>query len=243
MAGNKMATIQLQHLTLIKLVDAAYWCGVDKQPVFIHIAGEPGIGKTYATQSLEDEHGVTYFMASFSPNEYKEHIKKIAPSTILFIHDDVGRGNPSYTKDFISAFCDITEGHMEFRQFKKNFCADFNFSAVFTSTTAWFYSWKYTLDEMGYIDRVLSLQLDLHPTTKKAYQLSCIDAAIEESDGRPKPRKITKIEKHNVLELGSRTDVAPRNLRNLLRLSRYLTIDEFDELITIVRSNKPKYSI
>ncbi len=66
-----MATIQLQHLNLSRLIDAAYWCGYDRQPVFIHIAGDPGIGKTYASKSLDREPGVTYFSASYSPNEYR----------------------------------------------------------------------------------------------------------------------------------------------------------------------------
>src|SRR3990170_3117596 len=96
MENKRMATFQLKHLTLCRLIDATYMCGKDRQPVFIHIAGDPGIGKTYATKSMEEIQGVTYFSANYSPNEYKANIKKIAPSTILFIHDDVGRGNPSY---------------------------------------------------------------------------------------------------------------------------------------------------
>ena len=156
----------------------------------------------------------------------------------------MGRGNPSYTKDFISAFCDITEGHSEFRQYKTNFNSDFNFSAVFTSTSAWFYSWKYTMDEMGYLDRVLPLQLELHPDTQRAYQTACMDAAIEgKLSNCPAQRSLTVFEKHSPIELYHRDDIAPRNLRNILRLSCYLNKEELDELINIVRANKPKYSI
>ncbi len=192
--------------------------------------------------SIEDS---TYFSASYSPNEYRGFIKQVAPTTVLFIHDDVGRGNPSYYKDFISAFCDITEGHLEYRQYKKNFNIDFNFSAIFTSTTAWFYSWKDVMDEIGYLDRVLPLQLELHPDTKDLYRFLCHEAArCGTLSNNPAPRKlsITAADKHEPIDLNS-CHVDPRNLRNVLRLSRYLTSDETKELISVITAGKPKYSI
>lgn len=240
---DKMSTIQLRHLTLTKLIDAAYMCGKERQPVFIHIAGDTGIGKTWCTKSLEEQEGVFYFNGSFSPNEYKYHIKEKAKGTLLFIHDDVGRGNPKYTHDFISAFCDITEGHFEFRQFKKNLNADFNFSAVFTSTSEWYNNWRDIARGMGYFDRVLPLQLELHPNTEKKYQLACLDSVIEERSSKdPAQRKLEIIEKHAPIEL-TRCDINPRNLLNLLRLSCYLTKLELDELINVIRADKPKYSV
>jgi len=243
--GNmrNMATIQLKHLTIPRLVDAAFLCGRDKQPVFLHIAGDPGIGKTYSTKSIKAVHGVTYFSASYSPNEYKGHIKEVSKHTMLFIHDDVGRGNPSYTKDFISAFCDICEGHTEYRQYRKNLSSDFNFSGVFTSTTAWFYNWKDVMQEMGYLDRVLPIQVELHPDTEVLYRNACMDAALEGClSNEPALRKITDLEKHDPMELYS-MKVAPRNLRNILRLSCYLSREEMLELIAVIQADKPKYSI
>jgi len=238
-----MASVQLKHLSLSRLVDAAYYCGKDRQPVFIHIAGDPGIGKTYATKSISEVHNVTYLSASYSPNEYKGYLKAIEKHTILFIHDDVGRGNPSYTQDFISAFCDITEGHSEYRQYKKNFNADFNFSAVFTSTSSWFYRWKDVMAETGYLDRVLPLQLELHPDTEAKYTQSCTDAAIEGClSNDPAPRQITPMVKHDAMELYT-MKIAPRNLRNILRLSCYLDKPEMLELISVIQADKPKYSI
>jgi len=243
MEKTRMATIQLKHLSLTRLVDAAYMCGLEKQPVFIHIAGNPGIGKTYATKSIERIRGVSYFSASFSPNEYKSHLEVVAKATKLFIHDDVGRGNPSYTKDFISAFCDICEGHSEYRQYKKNFSIDFSFSAVFTSTTRWFYSWKDTMEEMGYIDRVLALPLALSEYTEKKYQEACQDAALEGClSNEPCQRPLTEFEKHDVQDFNN-MNLNPRNLRNLYRLSIYLDRNEMLELIAVIQADKPKYSI
>lgn len=240
---NNMATIQLKHLTLVNLVNAAYNCGNRDEPVFIHIAGDPGIGKTFATKSVETVRGVFYFSASFTPNEYKCTLKNIAERTVLLIHDDVGRGNPKYTYDFLAAFCDITEGHTEHRQYKKNIIADYGFSAIFTSTTAWFYQWKDTMTSMGYLDRVLPLQLSLHPNTRKAYQTACQVAARKGSiSNDPAPRDIPITEPHDPIELDD-YNIDPRNLRNLLRLSCYLTYDEMVELINIVHEQKPKYSI
>lgn len=241
--GKKMATIQLKHLTLVKLIDAAYLCGKDRQPVFIHIAGDTGIGKTWSTKSLEEHEVVTYFSASFSPNEYKYHIKERSKSTRLFIHDDVGRGNPKYMHDFISTFCDIAEGHIEFRQFKKNLNANFNFSAVFTSTSEWYNNWRDVARGMGYLDRVLSLQLELHPSTEKKYQTACFDSVIEGNLSKdPAQRKVSVIEKHDPANI-NRCDINPRNLVNLLRLSCYLTPPELEELINVVIADKPKYSL
>jgi len=240
--GN-MATIQLKHLTLTKLIDAAYMCGKERQPVFIHIAGDTGIGKTWSTKSLEEHEGILYFNGSFSPNEYKYHIKERSKGTRLFIHDDVGRNNPKYTHEFISAFCDLTEGHFEFRQFKKNINADFNFSAVFTSTSEWYNNWRDVARGMGYYDRVLPLQLELHPDTEKIYQMSCLDSVIAGCASKdPTQRKVELIEKHAPVEI-NRCDINSRNLLNLLRLSCYLTKEELNELINVVRVDKPKYSV
>ncbi len=241
--SEEMATIQLKHLTIQKLVDAAYMCGKERQSVFIHIAGDTGIGKTWATKSIEEYPGIFYFNGSFSPNEYKYHIKERTKGTVLFIHDDVGRGNPKYTHDFISTFCDITEGHIEFRQFKKNLNIDFNFSAIFTSTSEWYNNWRDVARGMGYFDRVLPLQLELHPDTEKRYQISCLDSVIEGCASKdPAQRKIKLIEKHVPVEL-TRTDINTRNLLNLLRLSCYLTEPELNELINVIRADKPKYSV
>lgn len=243
MVINTMATIQLKHLSIPKLVDAAFWCGQDRQPVFLHIAGDPGIGKTYATKSLETINGISYFSANFSPNEYKLHVKDISKHTQLFIHDDVGRCNPSYVPDYLSALCDIAEGHIEFRQYKKNINADFNFSAVFTSTIGWYYRWKDIMSEVGYLDRVLPIQLELHPSTEIAYRNKCTDDALEgciSSD--PAVRVITPMEKHPPIDLCG-VKVAARNLRNLLRLSNYLSKPEMLELIAVIQADKTKYSI
>ena len=238
-----MATIQLKHLTLPRLIDAAYMCGLDRQPVFLYIAAEPGTGKTYSTKSLETVNGVTYFSASYSPNEYKLHVKEVAKHTLLLLHDDIGRCNPSYAQDYISAFCDITEGHIEFRQFKKNINADFNFSAVFTSTLGWFYKWRDVMAETGFMDRVLPIQLELHPNTEAAYRTKCTDDALEGNlSNDPCPRAITNLKKHSPMELYN-VKIASRNIRNVLRLSCYLEEPEMIELMQIIQSDKPKYSI
>lgn len=240
---TQMATIQLKHLTITRLIDAAFMCGQDRQPVFIHIAGDPGIGKTFATKSLESVNGVSYFCANYSPNEYKLHVKEVAKHTLLFIHDDVGRCNPSYVPDYISALCDIAEGHIEFRQFKKNINADFNFSGVFTSTIGWYYRWRDIMSEVGYLDRVLPIQLELHPNTEIAYRNKCNDDALEGLlSGDPAPRTITPLVKHPPIDL-SNIKVAARNLRNLLRLSCYLDKPEMLELIAVIQADKTKYSI
>ncbi len=244
MVIQPMATIKLKHLTIPKLVDAAFMCGKDRQPVFIHIVGDPGIGKTYSTKSIDQIPGVNYFCANFSPNEYKIHVKTVAQHTQLFIHDDIGRCNPSYVPDYISAVCDLSEGHIEYRQFKKNINSDFDFSVVITSTSGWFYRWKDIMTETGYLDRILPIVLVLNSDTEKAYKNACSDDAMQNGciSSEPAQRPLTVFKKHASLGLWN-VNVAARNIRNILRLSSYLDEPEMMELIAVIQADKPKYSI
>jgi hypothetical protein len=236
-------TIKLKHLTLLRLIDAAYYCAQDRQPVFIHISAPPGAGKTYATKSLETISGISYFSANYTPTEYKLHIQAVSKHTQLFIHDDVGRCSSRYVPDYISAMCDIIEGQVEYRQYKKNINVDFNFSTVFTSTSGWFYRWKEIMTETGYLDRVLLIQLDLHPDTEKKYRIICSDDALAGCCfDKPQPRKLTEFKKHSSLELCD-LKIAPRNIRNILRLSYFLDESEMMELIAVVQTDRIKYSI
>lgn len=238
-----MSLIKLCNVNLMSLVDAALQCGRDKEPVYVYIAADCGCGKTWSTKSLKDEKGVLYFSASYSPNQYKMMIKEIASSASIFIHDDVGRINPRHTRDFINIFNDLTEGHIETRQFRKGFNTNFQFSVIFTSTLDWYYSWKEILEGTGFTDRVLTFCVGIDEITRKAYQTQLQRSAEVGNFGSdPSQRKPCLREKHTALDL-SGCNLSPRNLRSLLRISQYLNESEMDELIKVVSVKGLKYSI
>ncbi len=241
---KKMANLKLKYIDIQTLVDIALQCGKDREPIHIYIAADPGSGKTWATKSLEHERGVDYHQASYTPNEYKMHIDSIKNTTKLFIHDDVGRISPAYAKDYISTFCDLTEGHTEFRQFKKSMAASFRFSTIFTSTLGWYYAWRDVMHETGFFDRVLVVLLELSEDTREEYQFTMQESADDHSlSNDPAPRKPKVREKHEPLQLYRNYNIDPRNLRNLLVMSKYLNQIELDELIGVIQSDKVKYSI
>lgn len=235
--------MKLRYLKINTLLDAAYQCGMDRQPIYLFIAAPPGTGKTWGSKSLKEYRGVTYFNSSYSPNEYKKHVKQVAESTVLFIHDDVGRPAHWNMKEFISAWCDMIDGHVDCRHFKSSICAICGFSVVLISTLDWYYAWKDAMRESGLIDRVLPITVGLSEETKENYRLEAqISAESNLLSDEPEQRKIGLRERHESHTLFEQ-NIPPRYLKNLLKISRYLTEKEMNELINIVLKDGVKYEI
>lgn len=243
MAGKKMAYIKLKYLNMQVLVDVAFLCGRDRTPVFIYIAADPGSGKTWATKSLEQVEGVTYFSSSTTPNEYRTSIQQICKRTRLFEHDDIGRCPKPYIPDYISTFCDMCEGHVSFRQYKKSINCSFNFSVVLTSTIDFYFQWKDIMKGCGLLDRMLTFILELDDSTRKKYQeKKQDDATMGCVSNEPEKRIVIDRARHGTLNV-EQYDIDPRNMTNILRMSQYMTKEELAELVNVVHSDMPKYSI
>lgn len=232
---------RLKHLTLEKLVDTAYFCGVGKTPVFLIIAAPPGSGKTWSTSSIAETDFVLYLNKPFSPAEHRKIIVKNAPRTRLFINDDLSLSSRWNAKEYFSTFCMIYDGEVVFTQWKSTIQAHTQCSMVLCCTTDYYHSNRDDMVALGLLDRLIPIVLGLSNETRKKYQHYIQDTSIY--DSAPTQRdpvfKEQKIIKKGII---SKKDIDPRLLLNIRRMSQYLTDEETEELIAVAHSNG-KYEI
>lgn len=217
---------------------------MDNRPVFIYICAPPGSGKTWASQSLSGQTNIEYYSSAFSPNEYLKYIAKIAPATKLLLHDDLGLCAQWNVDPFNSAWMMMLNGKITYKHFKQPITARCNFSLILLSTTDFFGMWYDKMTGSGLLDRMLVIQLNLSEETRVNYQVAaqiCADDMLDNCRDAPL-REIHLRERHIPMQLCDK-NINPRSLKNLLKLSTYLTEDEMNELIAIVKSETPVYEI
>lgn len=241
MTGRKH--MKLKYLKLYSLVDAAYQCGMSNQPIAIYIAGDSGIGKTWASRSISEYPNVVYYSAAYSPNEYRKHIADRAQGCKLFIHDDLGLSGSYNIREFIPAWNMMIDGKLDYRHYKTSVSKNCNFSVVLISTLGSFYNWRDIMRELGLLDRVLLIKLSLSDETRQNYSLDAqCDAERGLCSGSPEQRNPALRQRHEPLNLLD-MNISPRYIKNLLRLSMYLSSQEMEEVIKIVKDDSVEYEV
>ena len=240
--------MRLQHLTLNALIDAAYLCGAEGKPVKLFIVAPSRAGKTWAGKAIKEVYGVTYFNSSYSPTKYKEFVAKNAGETKLFIHDDTGRLESWNYKAFVAIWCMMADGFVDTRDFGSTSQIPCPFSFILLSTVKQYHAWLNLYQATGLYDRFLPIQLGLSVETRARYNKGVDERAAVEDDvdsddsQEPDPRN-PRIFARRIAEKmeGRISDTTHREA--VARLSRYLTPQETEELVRIVRAPSAVYEI
>jgi len=234
---------RLQYLTLNKIVDTAYLCGINKTPVHVIINAPPGSGKTWSTSALDSVDFVYYIDKPLSPSEHRKAIGARAPRTRLLINDDLSLAARWNAKEYFATFCMIADGELTFKQWKQITFAKTYCSIVLCCTCDYFYANYDDMTGIGLFDRLVPLSLGLSNETRQLYQEHVKRYGLNNSI--PEPRYPEYPEKSIAkTDIVMSKNINPRLLRNLLRMSQYLTTDETTELIEIAHSpEKPEYEI
>lgn len=226
----------LESLTLEKIVDTAYFCGVNQTPVFIIIATPPGAGKTWSTSALTDTDFVQYINKPYSPNEHRKIITNHASRTRLLINDDLSLTSRWNQMEYYSTFCMIADGEILFTQWKSTTQARMNCSLVLCCTLDYYYANHDNMISGGMLDRLVPIVLGLSNDTRKKYQKYIQNANVYDNKAPKRDPTFADI-KIVKKELLSKKDINPRLLMNIKRMSQFLTEDETDELIAVAHSN------
>jgi hypothetical protein len=239
--------MRLIHLTLIKIIDAAYLCGLDRTPVTIIISAPPGSGKTWATQSISESNLVQYIGGVHSPNEHRKIIGDRAARTRLIINDDLGLSARWNMKEYIATFIMVANGDLEFTMHKQSQHESCNASLILCCTAKHFDRVKDDMKEMGLWDRSIAIDVRLSKETRKNYQINFIEKAAgiyDEYDDRLPPQRTPELRPKQRVKTPQllEKDVDPRLLRNLSYMSQYLSDEEYIELIDVAL-NPRKYEI
>jgi hypothetical protein len=232
---------RLKYLTLEKLIDTAYFCGIGRTPVFLIIAAPPGAGKTWCTSSISETDFVLYMNKPYSPAEHRKIIAKHAPRMRLFINDDLSLSARWNAKEYFATFCMIYDGEVVFTQWKSTIQAHTRCSMVLCCTTEYYHANRDDMTALGLLDRLIPIVLELSSETRKKYQSYIQDTSV--FDNTPVQRdpvfKDARTVKKGII---SKKDIDPRLLLNIRRMSQFLTDDETEELIAVAHSNG-KYEI
>jgi hypothetical protein len=225
--------MKLKHLTLNKIVDAAYYCGLDNTPISLIIAAPPGAGKTWSTRSISESDFVMYISGTYSPNEHRKIIKEAAARTRLIINDDLGLTSRWNQAEYYATFAMIADGRIQYTVWRTSHITPINCSMVLCCTFDYYKQNRDKMVEMGLIDRIVPVVLGLSFETRKQYQKYREQTNIRDSAPLPRnpaepPNPITV-----KTDLISKKDIDPRLFLNLQRLSQYLTEDETIELIEV----------
>lgn len=217
-------------------MDTAYFCGIDKTPVSMIIAAPPGAGKTWSASALAETDFVQYLCKPFSPSEHRKIIGGNAARTRLLINDDLSLTSRWNAKEYFGTFCMIIDGEVQYTQWKTVHHFHMNCSTVLCCTSDYYNSNIDDMKAMGLLDRLIPVVLGLSNETRKAYQ--DYERKSHLFDSKPVPRNPEFLEVKSVkTELLSKKNIDPRLLRNLRRMSQYLTDEETEELIDIAHSN------
>jgi hypothetical protein len=239
--------MKLKYLTLRKIVDAAYWCGIEDTPVSVLLALPPGSGKTYCTASLKKIDFVHYIGKPMSPNEHRQEIARNAARTRLLINDDLSLCSRWNAKEYFSTFNMVADGEIKYTQYKSTVSAITHCSTVLCCTTSYFNDNYIGMESGGLLDRLIVIALGLSAETRALYQKAILSQPIGDSlPPQREPEFLTAsacdvaMEKDKLLDI---KNIDPRLLKNLRRISQYLTLDESKELITVAHAGDREYDI
>lgn len=245
---------RLQHLKLHTLIDAAYLASRVGTPIFLYVAAPSGAGKTWAAEGLAKANlpGVTYYSKSYSSYAYREYVREIAPRTTLFIHDDVGQTTERTLVPFISIWCQMADGLIDWRYYQNSWTIPCNFSVILISTEKEYTAWLDEFNARGLYTRYLPVLLGFSEDAAIEYRASrdkaakgndaLIEAGMSPDSKKAPPRRLMGRAFHEALDLGS-LQVAPRHYDLLKNISRYLTAEELRELVQIVQEPCVRYQI
>lgn len=239
--------MKLKHLSLKKIVDAAYWCGIENTPVSVLLTLPPGSGKTYSTASLKKIDFVHYIGKPMSPNEHRQEIARNAARTRLLINDDLSLCSRWNAREYFSTFNMVADGEIKYTQYKSTISAITKSSLVLCCTTSYFNDNYVSMESGGLLDRLIVVALGLSAETREAYQKAIFAQPIGQSIVPPRePEFLTAsacdvaIEKDIVIQ---KKNIDPRLLNNLRRISQYLTLEESKELIAVAHAGDREYDI
>ena len=233
--------MKVKCLTLNRLIDAAYLCGLDSTPINMMIAMPPGSGKTWSTSSIKNANFVQYLNKVYSPNEHRLIIGQSAARTCLLINDDLGllaRWNQS---EYFSTLCMVMDGELLFKQFRSLQHAVFKCSVVLCCTSEYYNQNHDNMAGMGLIDRLIPVSMNISKDTRSKYQDFSQTSSIYDFDA---PKRTPVIQEPGIVQdaIIKEMNLDPRLLRNIRRISRYLTEDELFELIEIA-NNPGRYEL
>jgi hypothetical protein len=232
--------MRLKYLNLNKIIDAAYYCGLDHTPVSVLVAAPPGAGKTWSARSIQDADFVQYINHVLSPNEHRATIAEKAQRTRLLINDDLGLAARWNQKEFYSTFIMVCDGEISYTQYKQKQHALLTCSVVLLCTSEYYTQNRNEMRGMGLLDRVVPIVVGLSQETRRSYQDMI---RLRRAPRIPAPRDPAKLDrgdfKDNMIE---KKDIDPRLLQNLAYMSQWLSEDEFGELIAISHDQE-KYEV
>jgi hypothetical protein len=232
--------MRLKYLSLNKIIDVAYMCGIDDTPVSVFIAAPSGAGKTFSARSVMDTDFVQYISDVYSPNEHRHVIVDKAPRTRLFINDDLGKTARWNQKEYFSTFMAVADGELSYTQWHQHQFARTVCSMVLLATTDYYTINKRDMAAMGLLDRVVPVVVGLSQETRHEYQ----DRIRQHLNTREPPRRDPHLYDKGEYkdDLIERKDINPRLLQNLSYMSQYMTDEEFVELIAVAHE-EDKYEV
>jgi len=231
------ANMKLKCLTLERIIDAAYFCGIDGTPVSLILVAPPGTGKTWATSALAQTDFVVYLNTVYSPNEHRKLIANAAPRMKLLINDDLALAAGWRPEEFFGTLCMVHDGTLQFTMYKTVEHATTKCSIILCSTTSYYYKHRDTLQAMGFLDRFMPVVIELSQETRRKYQKYEQQTSI--FDDSPISRNPEFIDIKSVKsDLLSRKNLNVRWLRGLRRISQYFTEEETAEFIDLVHANE-----
>jgi hypothetical protein len=225
--------MKLKHLTLNKIVDACYACGIARTPVAVILAAPSGTGKTWATEAITDQSDipfVQYITGAMSATSHRKKILALADYTRLIIHDDIGMCSRFEQEQIFSTYMMITSGKIEFEQYKTMDYKKIDSSVLICCTVGYWADHLRVIEAKGLLDRMLPVVIGLSEETRKSYQR---DLDIFNTDA---PKRLPEIaDQHSPLtEIFQKQDVSPRWMRNISKISQFLTEEEVLELIAVL---------
>jgi len=233
--------MKLKHLTLNKIVDAVYCCGIARTPVAIILAAPPGTGKTWSTQGIANQTDVPfiqYFTGAMSPTSHRQIILSLADQTRLIVHDDIGLCSRFDQDQLFSTYMMIISGEIEFQQYKTLEYAKINTSVIICCTMAYYADHSKIMQGKGLLDRLLPVVVNLSNETRSEYQRSI--NIFDDSPPKREPQIADQTAPKTDILIDN--DVSPRWMRSLSKLSQILSDDELLELIAVL--NRPmKYEV
>lgn len=233
--------MRLKYLTLNKIVDATYCCGIVKTPVAVMIAAPPGTGKTWSTRGIADNVNVPfvdYITGAMSATQHRKTVMAHADKIRLLIHDDIGLCSRFDQEQIFATYMMVIAGTIEFKQWKTIDYAKMQTSVIICCTLAYWADHEEIMRGKGLLDRLLPIALDLSNETRRDYQKS-----INIFDDDPPKRTPEIIDQGRPqTDLLIDNDVSPRWMRSLSKISQFMSADELLELIAVL--NRPmKYEV
>jgi len=234
-----MQTRPLKYLSLERITDAAFFCGLNGTPVSILIAAPPGSGKTWSTSPLSEIEIVIYQNTPLSPTQFRKRMCKSARRMKCLIVDDLAFIERWDQDQYYNTFNMIHDGEIGHGQFNDEDHAFINCSMILTCTWDYFHSHKKTMAGCGLMDRVIPCIFQLSDETRFKYQDMIIESILNGSYTGMPPLRLPTDEgvntgyKHEVLV---KKNVDPRLLTNLMKISQYLTTEETEELADVAHA-------